>query len=43
LKIDVFRAACEDAIFTGHGPPSVVFSGFAWLVRCTIMHVFNHV
>ena len=34
LKIDVFGAACEDAIFTGlfasHGPPSVVFSGFAW-------------
>ena len=21
LKIDVLRAACEDAIFTGHGPP----------------------
>ena len=40
LKIDVFRAACEDAIFTGHGPPSVVFSGFAWFVRCTIVHVF---
>ena len=28
LKIDVFRAACEDAIFTGlfasHGPPLIV-------------------
>ena len=21
LEIDVLRAACEDAIFTGHGPP----------------------
>ena len=29
LKIDVFCAACEDAIFAGHEPPSVVFSDFA--------------
>ena len=43
LKIDVFRAACEDAIFAGHEPPSVVFSGFAWFVRCTIVHVFEQV
>jgi hypothetical protein len=43
LKIDVFRAACEDAIFTGHEPPSVVFSGFAWFARCTIVHVFEQV
>ena len=43
LKIDVFRAACEDAIFTGLLPAMghlVVFSGFAWFARCTIMHVF---
>jgi hypothetical protein len=43
LKIDVFRAACEDAIFTGHEPPSIVFLRFAWFVRCTIVHVFDQV
>ena len=36
LKIDVFRAACEDAIFTGHEPPSVVFSSLVVFKLCLV-------
>ena len=28
LKIDVARATCEDAIFTGHGPPLTLFLSY---------------
>ena len=41
LEIDVFCAASEDAIFTGHGPPSTL--SLIYSVICTIMHVLDQV
>ena len=41
LKIDVLRAACEDAIFTGHEPPFIVFSSLVVFLKLRLVQTHN--